>query len=138
MHVFWQGMVHDHITTTWMGLRWSAWMPLMAAHPLALAQLPSQPGLYRIRRTDQPERLEWIAWEARGVREVVERLSRQVHMPVLPYDDPHSPARALWQLRRDRGISFDVSGAPLDVDDTEGRATLETLREAYRTFVANE
>ena len=32
----------------------------------------------------------------RRVRETVERLSRQVHLPVRPYDDPASPALALW------------------------------------------
>lgn len=89
-------------------------MPLNAAHPLALAQLPLAPGLYRIRRADRPTDLHWIGWADRGVREVVERLSRQVHLPVAPYDDPRSPALSLWRLRRDEGISFEVSGAAIE------------------------
>jgi hypothetical protein len=93
-------------------------MPLNAAHPLALAQLPQAPGLYRIRRADCPSELEWVGWAERGVREVIERLSRQVHLPVAPYDDPDSPARALWQLRR-RGISLEVSGAAVESGGTQ-------------------
>jgi hypothetical protein len=89
-------------------------MPLNAAHPLALAQLPLAPGLYRIRRSDRPGELEWVGWAGRGVREVVERLSRQVHLPVAPYDDPESPARALWLLRQRKGISFEVSGTAVE------------------------
>lgn len=111
-----------------MGYRWSAWMPLMAAHPLALAQLPSEPGLYRIRRVDHPGELAWIGWAERGVREVVERLSRQVHLPIEPYDDPNSPARALWQLRRDELASFEVSGTPLHGGAQSGARIAETMR----------
>ena len=94
-------------------------MPLMAAHPLALVQLPTQRGLYRVRRAGSRE-LEWIGWAERGVREVVERLSRQVHLPVQPYDDPTVPAGLLWRMRHQEGASFEVSGAAvLDVRDGE-------------------
>jgi hypothetical protein len=104
---------HPHLRADWLWYRWSAWMPLNAAHPLALAQLPLAPGLYRVRRADSPAELEWVGWADRGVREVVERLSRQVHLPVAPYDDPDSPALALWQLRR-QGTSLEVSGAAVE------------------------
>jgi hypothetical protein len=123
--------VAPYLTRSWMGHRWSAWMPLMAAHPLALAQLPAAPGLYRIRRSDAPDRLEWIAWEGRGVRETIERLSRQVHLPVEPYDDPSSPARALWELRRSAGVAFDVSGAAGGASAEEGLRLADELRLAY-------
>jgi hypothetical protein len=89
-------------------------MPLNAAHPLALAQLPQAPGLYRIRRTDRPDELEWIGWAERGVREVIERLSRQAHLPVAPFDDPTSPALHLWRERRGGVVSFEVSGAAVE------------------------
>src|SRR2546423_148215 len=85
----------------WLGYAWSAWMPLLAAHPLALAQLPSAPGLYRIRRVDRQEELLWIGWAKGGVREEMERLSRQVHLAERPYGSPDSPASALWRLRRE-------------------------------------
>lgn len=104
-------------------------MPLNAAHPLALAQLPLAPGLYRIRRADRPVDLEWIGWADAGVREVVERLSRQVHLPVAPYDDPRTPARSLWQLRRDAGVSFEVSGAAVEGG---GPGLASTAWESYR------
>lgn len=110
-------------------------MPLMAAHPLALAQLPSAPGMYRVRRAEQPARLEWIGWDHRGVREVIERLSRQVHLPVEPFDDLRSPAYHLWALRRSNGSSFEVSGAACDVTSPEGLAAVALLREAYAAAV---
>lgn len=128
----------NYVSRVWMGLRWSAWMPLMAAHPLALAQLPSEPGLYRVRRADSRDRLGWIGWAERGVREVVERLSRQIHLPVQPFDEPQSPALALWTLRRTSSVTFEVSGAALLVPDEEGRATQQRLWEAYRIAVPDE
>lgn len=114
----------------WMGYPWTAWMPLMAAHPLGLAQLPSQSGLYRLRRTGGGGRLVWAGWAGRGVREVVERLSRQVHLPVEPYDDPLSPARELLLLRRREGASFEVAGTPLEMDEFEGSARGKVLLRA--------
>jgi hypothetical protein len=107
----------------WLGLRWSAWMPLMAAHPLALAQLPAAPGVYRIRRAGGSGGLLWVGWGRRGIREAVERLSRQVHMPVQPYDDPDSPALTLWKKHIHDGMSFEVSGAPLDPTTEDGGPT---------------
>lgn len=115
-----------------MSLRWSAWMPLMAAHPLALGQLPFQPGFYRVRRADRPRTLIWIGWAGQGVRESMERLSRQVHLPVRPFDDPQSPALVLWTLHRAEHASFEVSGAAAP-EDGEGWRLLESLREAYRS-----
>jgi hypothetical protein len=120
-----------YLERDWMGLRWTAWMPLMAAHPLALAQLPSDPGFYRLRRCDMPDQLVWIGWEGRGVRETIERLSRQVHLPVEPYDDPTGPARKLWRLRRDAGASFEVSGAAAALENDAGQLRERELRALY-------
>jgi hypothetical protein len=121
----------SYLSKEWMDLRWSSWMPLMAAHPLALAQLPSLYGFYRVRRLDVPTELLHIGWTSRGVREVVERLSRQVHMPVQPYDDPNVPASLLWHLRQE-GIGFDVSGAHVPLDDhQEAIRLVEKLRVEY-------
>jgi hypothetical protein len=89
-------------------------MPLMAAHPLALAQLPSHPGWLRVRRVDRPQDLSWVGWAASGVRQTAERLSRQVHLPVPPFDDPAVPALSLWREKREDGASFEVSGAELE------------------------
>jgi hypothetical protein len=115
----------------WLGLRWSAWMPLVAAHPLALAQLPSERGLYRIRRAGVQGKLEWIGWAENGVRERVERLSRQVHMPVRPYESADGPALALWELRRARGAAFEVSGAA--VVEGDGESWLERARAGHNS-----
>jgi hypothetical protein len=128
----------SYLANDWMELRWSAWMPLMAAHPLALAQLPSDAGVYRVRRADRPDRLEWIGWAERGVRDVVERLSRQVHLPVEPYDDPNSPARLLWSMRRTLGIAFEVSGAALPASGEQGERHTRALRDQYQAAIERE
>lgn len=109
----------------------------MAAHPLAMAQLPAAPGLYRVRRVDRREELTWIAWTQQGVRETVERLSRQVHLPVPPYDDPRGPASLLWHMWRSSGAGFEVSGATLAVSSHQGRAREKEIRAAYRRATGN-
>lgn len=116
------------LSRTWMGLRWSAWMPLAAAHPLAQAQLASEPGVYRIRPAGAAE-LEWIGYAPLGVRQTVERLSRQVHMPVQPFDDPTGPALRLWTLKSRAGWSFEVSGAAC-----EDRGQEQVLLRAYESM----
>jgi hypothetical protein len=63
------------------------------------------------------------------VREVVERLSRQVHLPVAPYDDPDSPALALWRQRREDGASFEVSGTAIE---SGGPDLARSAWESYR------
>lgn len=115
-----------------MGLRWSAWMPLMAAHPLALAQLPSDAGLYRLRRAGRPGQVLAVFASEHGVRETVERLSRQAHLPLEPYDDPTAPARLLWNGRRS-GLQFEVSGACLAANE-DGQRWAECLTTLALTF----
>lgn len=107
-------------------------MPLMAAHPLALAVLPSVSGVYRLRRVDQPGRVLGVYPAEGGVRQMVERLSRQAHLPLEPYDDPGAPARLLWRGRMD-GIRYDVSGAslPPDEDLLQWAERLTTLALTY-------
>jgi hypothetical protein len=121
----------------WHDLRWSAWMPLMAAHPLALAQLPSIAGVYRVRRCDRPGELQWIGWAERSVRESVELLSRRVHLPVQPYDDPNHPAHDLWTLRRTEGASFEVSGSEVDLEIRSGPEWVTSLRDMYQSMTQN-
>ena len=106
--------IGSSLSRDWLGLRWSAWMPLMTAHPLALAQLPTDPGVYRIRRADPTGEVVWIGWARTGVRVAAERLARQVYMPLEPYDDPNGPALTLWKARVHASASFQISGAPLD------------------------
>jgi hypothetical protein len=116
-----------HVRADWMGYRWSAWMPLLAAHPLAIAQLPSPPGMYRLRRRELPGRLEYLGWADHGVRETIERLSRQAHMPVEPFDDPRHPARMLWLLRR-QGVVIEVSGTAASAEHLDGEQEVAALR----------
>lgn len=89
-------------------LKWSAWMPLSGAHPLALQQLSEAPGVYRVRE----ERSHKIVCESRaneGLRQEVERLARQVQLPCPP-SESNPLALCLWNLRRTSGCGFQVSG----------------------------
>lgn len=115
-------------------LAWSAWMPLMAAHPLALAQLPAASGLYRVRCAAGSRELRWIGWAPGGVRSAIERLSRQVHLPIQPYDDPSGPALILWQERTGHAASFEVSGAAVDLTAAEGERVISALRKCLPVF----
>jgi hypothetical protein len=99
----------------------------MAAHPLALAQLPSAPGVYRVRQAGRPDELVWVGWARGGIRTSVERLSRQVHLPLQPYDDPTSPALTLWQARMRAAASFEVSGAPVEPGTAESEHVTRTI-----------
>jgi len=87
-------------------------MPLLAAHPLALQQLPEAPGLFRIRREREDKPL-LVEHAPRGVRQAVDRLARQVRLPVPPATGSSVAAR-LWSEHRKSGIGFQVSGAVAD------------------------
>lgn len=100
-------------------------MPLMAAHPLALAQLPAGSGVYRLALADSADRLCAVGWDDVSVRAAVERLSRQVHLPVAPFDDVSGDARQLWQLRRGGAKGFVVSGAACTLQGPEREKLIE-------------
>lgn len=111
----------------WHGLRWSAWMPLNAAHPLALAQLTQAPGFYRIRSATRPVELIHVGYAAEGVRERVERLARQVRLAVPPNDTQIPEAVGLWEVHRARSVSVQVSGAAYDVAESDADGLLRVI-----------
>ena len=91
--------------------KWSVWMPLSAAHPLALQQLPEAPGLFRIR----DERTHHMIYEGTshlGLRVEIERLSRQIQLPQPP-TNANPLALELWHARHSSGASFQICGARL-------------------------
>lgn len=93
----------------WRGLSWSAWMPLSAAHPLALGQLPESPGFFRLRRVGRSCPFH-VDYAQEGVRQRIERLSRQssLRQPPVAKDDL---ANLLWNDPQRAGRRFQVSAA---------------------------
>lgn len=84
-------------------------MPLSAAHPLALQQLPEGPGYFRLRFEGEAEAFR-VEPAERGVREMVERLARQVRLPEAPAASG-GLALELWRVHRQDGRGYQVSGA---------------------------
>jgi hypothetical protein len=83
-------------------------MPLAAAHPLALQQLPESPGLFRIRRERGADVFYFGAARA-GLRRELERLARQIQLPRRPATTD-ALAVQLWESRQASGVGFQVSG----------------------------
>jgi hypothetical protein len=87
-----------------------------------------------VRQAGRPNELVWAGWARGGIRAAVERLSRQVHLPLQPYDDPAGPALTLWQARVRAAASFEVSGAPVDPATAEGKLVAYAIAQS----VSNE
>lgn len=105
--------------------RWEGWVPLAAA--AAGGQLPSRPGLYRVRRVGWSG-LDYLGQTGMGTMTLRKRISmlRGVYWPVMPYRDPHTAAPGLWALRHQAGCDFEVS--VLVVEGTlQWRKSLEAL-----------
>ena len=102
---------------------WETWLPLATA---AEARLPSQQGLYRIRRIGGSE-LDYVGQTGMGTMTLRKRVSmlRGVYGSVMPYRDPHTAAPGLWALRQE-GCDFEVSVTVVD-GTTQKRKTLEAV-----------
>ncbi len=103
----------------WGGLQWTAWMPLIAAHPLALGQIPEARGFLRVKAVGRTG-LVYVGFVPDGLRFRVERLSRQVSLRLPPSAD--LAAVELWEARR-RGWELQVSAARYLETDWPDRLT---------------
>jgi hypothetical protein len=106
-------------------IAWSAWLPLWESW--LGQQLPSVPGLYRIRRLGRDD-LDYIGQTGAGSMTLKKRIGmlRGVYADVMPYRDPHTAGPALWALRQKTGCDFEVSVAEI-VGDTPHRKGLEAV-----------
>ena len=105
--------------------RWEGWAPLAMA--ATGGQLPSRPGLYRIRRVGWSG-LDYLGQTGMGTMTLRKRISmlRGVYGPVMPYRDPHTAAPGLWALRHQTGCDFEVSVQVVE-GTTQWRKTLEAV-----------
>jgi hypothetical protein len=103
-------------SATWCGLQWTPWIPFST--PSAFKQLPSSPGLYRIRVINGNE-LFYIGETGRNLRERLGELRRNTMKDTMPYNDPHTAAPSLWAWRHAERLVFECSAAPFPTDDKE-------------------
>ena len=83
---------------------WSPWIPLNGSW--LRTNLPSQPGLYRVRRVGF-DGVDYIG-QTKTLKKRAGML-RGVYRAEMPYRDPHTAAPALWALRDSLGCDFEIS-----------------------------
>jgi hypothetical protein len=98
-------------------------------------EVPSIPGLYRIRRISRND-LDYVGQTGGSLRKRLAMLVG-VYAPIMPYGDPHVAAPALWGFRDSLGCEFEVSVAPLDGPAPMRKAweavTIALYRQEHRT-----
>jgi hypothetical protein len=80
-------------------LAWSAWQPLLGCW--RGGKVPSQPGLYRIRRTGR-EDLDYLGQTGIGTMTLRKRLGmlKGIYGATMPYRAPHTAGPALSRARQ--------------------------------------
>lgn len=101
---------------------WSPWCAL--DNCWRGSAIPSEPGLYRIRRAGQ-EDLDYIGQTGVTLRRRLAMLAG-AYRTEMPYRDPHTAAPGLWALRHALGCTFEASVLPIQ-GDTRHRKGLEAL-----------
>jgi hypothetical protein len=109
-------------SATWCGLQWTPWIPFST--PSAFKQLPSSPGLYRI-RVINGEELFYIGETGRNLRERLGDLRRNTMKDTMPYNDPHTAAPSLWAWRHAEQVAFECSVAPLPSAEDKEEAKIQ-------------
>jgi len=84
--------------------RWSPWFLLEDAG--RNANIPMNPGLYRIRRP-HVSGLDYVG-QTSNLRGRMSML-RGVYGEIIPYNDPHTAAPGLWVIRQSEASAFEVS-----------------------------
>lgn len=108
---------------TWLNFSWSSWIRLDPS-PQTLVDVPSSPGLYRVRH-QRRDGLEYIG-ETENARRRIRTLGRQVHKEEMPFRDPHTAAPCLWAVRDHAGEGLEVSyTTPDSATQTQHRKGLE-------------
>jgi hypothetical protein len=106
-------------------LIWSEWLPHLGCW--RGDRVPTEPGLYRLRPVGQTC-LDYLGQTGSGKMGLRKRLAMQagVYADEMPYTDPHTAAPALWALRKQTGLEYEVSVAPVK-GTTPWRKGLEAL-----------
>lgn len=110
----------------WLGFEWSDWVPLDPDKG-ALVDLPTDPGLYRIRHLER-EGLKYIGETGRSLRGRVRALTRGAYADEMPYRDPHVGAPCMWAIHQEAGPEFEVSHTT--PDEATHKATRKSMEAA--------
>ena len=113
----------DFYALDWLNLDWSEWKPLDAD---TFADVPKEPGLYRIHhRTEDQNHLECIG-ESGDTRRRIQSLDRGAYAEGMLYRDPHTAAPYLWAIRDDVGSALEISyTTPPKAEDEQHRKGIE-------------
>jgi hypothetical protein len=108
-----------------LGIRWGA--PVRLETAVRGQDVPSMPGLYRIRRVG----LRWwdyIGQTGTGQMTLHKRMAmlRGVYLPDMPYRDPHTAGPGLWALRQSGTQPFEAEFCPVE-GTTPWRKGLEAV-----------
>lgn len=87
-------------------LDWSDWFPIENIGKNKF--IPIDEGLYRIRIRGE-NKLCYIGQTGNSIRARLGQLSRGIFKDVMPYNDPHTAAPALWAERQKRKIEIEAS-----------------------------
>ncbi len=109
-------------------LKWSGWIPHRGCW--LGSKLPKEPGLYRIRRIGL-EPLDYLGETGRSLKGRL-RAQDGVYADLMPFNDPHTAAPALWALRQESGCEFEVSVTILKLPKQERRAYESLAIAAHR------
>lgn len=112
---------------TWCGLPWTPWIPF--SQPSDFNAFPTGSGISRIREVNG-ETLFYIGVTARGLRERLGSLRRNIMQDTMPYNDPHTAAPLLWAWRHAEGVEFECSAAPVALtgNQKENKQLLDSLK----------
>jgi hypothetical protein len=94
---------------------WTESVPLDAA--VRGQNVPSVPGLYRIRRIGI-DGWDYIGQTGAGTMNLRKRMAmlRGIYMEEMPYRDPHTAGPGLWALRHSTQTAFEVAFCPVEGD----------------------
>ena len=89
--------------------------------------IPNRPGLYQVRRLGE-KHLDYIGQTGKGTMTLRKRLGMLsgIYGAEMPYTAPHTAGPALWALRQQSNVEFEVSVFEVN-DSTQKRKGLEAL-----------
>ena len=115
----------------WENLDWSPWVSFGATREEFLC-IPKTPGLYRIRPAGK-NFLMYIGETGQPLHKRLAELRQELRRTgLMPWNDPHPEAPALWAWRDAEQFAYECSAAPLDASQFSRRGMESFLLCRYR------
>jgi hypothetical protein len=103
----------DYFSHNWHNLPWSPWVPFTATKE-DFRIIPHEPGIYRIRPAGK-DFLMYIGETRRTLHQMLNELRQSLkRKDLMPWNDPHTAAPALWAWQDAEGYEYECSATPLD------------------------